>query len=159
MFFFNPTANPLLAFLQGGTVSSMGMGNAQPPWRPGQQELLSMQMQHSQYMAGLQAQQDAMRGQIMFGPRPADVVRADVIAQTPFVGPREPAKVALEQFQAQKAIDSGKPPIKDVTPEFECAQCGHPGPKGPSQRLSGLWWDGLEITQRRETTWRTTREE
>jgi hypothetical protein len=127
MFFFNPGSNPLLAFLQGGTVSSMGMGNAQPPWRPGQQELLSMQMQQSQYIAGLNAQRAAMQGQIMFGPRPEDVVRSDVIAQTPFVGPREPAKVALEQF---------KPPEKDITPdpEFECAQCGHPGPK---DRLNG----------------------
>ena len=125
MFFFNPGANPLLNFLGGGTTNQMGAlapGSMQSPWRPGIQEMLSMQMQHSQYLRGLDAQNALINARVLF-PGPGDVVRA----QTPFTGDPEPAKVALEQF---------KPAVKDVTPdpEFECAQCGHPGPK---DRLNG----------------------
>lgn len=134
MFFFNPSSNPLLAFLQGGTTNNLpGGGYPAPPSSiQAYQEQLNRQMQSMAQRMSVEQIQAMQNAQSLWNP--PQVERANVIAQTPFVGPREPSKVALEQFQGQKAIDSGKPPIKDVTPEFECAQCGHPGPK---DRLRG----------------------
>lgn len=146
MYFFNAALNPLLAFLGGEMGHVHGPMGPSSPWRPGMQEMLSMQMQQRQVQLSAQQQKDLMNAQAMFnptytgayGPVPK-VVRSNAIVQhksveelerlrqTPFSGERTPAKVALEQF---------KPAEKDVTPdpEFECAQCGHPGPK---DRLRG----------------------
>ncbi len=122
MFFFNPGSNPLLAFLQGGAAFQGGMGGPLAPGNPfdlRQQDIMRAQMQQMAAQMGAQHQKNLMNAQAIFGGRGGI---------PPSVDP-QPVTVELKPLKAL-------PPMKDITPEaeFECAGCGHPGPK---DRLNG----------------------
>lgn len=156
MFFFNSSFNPLLAFLQGGTTFQGGMEGPLAPGNPFDLHQLNiMRAQMLANQAGAQYQKNLMNAQAMFSGRGGIPPSVDPEPETVELKQLK----ALPQYadggvgENQRWIDSSNPlpdplgphplgdpdapKMKDVTPpdqDFECAGCGHPGPK---DRLNG----------------------